>query len=446
MLYNKFDAADIERHAKILENKTLYEIAPIETVNNRLNKGSIGSFIEEYHFGYKPNSNSEPDFKEAGVELKVTPYKKNRNNTFSAKERLVLNIINYMTEHPNTFETSSFWKKNKLILLVFYLYNPDTEKKDYKITHSQLFEFPEKDLDIIRQDWDLIINKIRDGQAHELSESDTLYLSACTKGANKNSLREQPFSKIKAMQRAYSLKSSYMTYLLNTYILKRITTYKSIVNKLENQTLDEYILHRIKPYFGKSLEHLCHEFGINSKSKSKTYSVIAKMINSEIDDLNKTEEFVKSDTQIKAIRINRRGGITESMSFPTFKYTEIIKETWEDSELREMFIDKRFLFVIYYEQANGDYVLNNAFFWSLPIKDLENEVRKVWEETVRRILAKEARKLPGKSENKVSHIRPHAKNSRDTYPTHYGENIVKQCFWLNNTYILEQVKKHTNVY
>ena len=37
-------------------------------------KGAIGTVIEESWFGYSPNSESEPDFPEAGVELKVTPY------------------------------------------------------------------------------------------------------------------------------------------------------------------------------------------------------------------------------------------------------------------------------------------------------------------------------------------------------------------------------------
>lgn len=37
-------------------------------------KGAIGTVIEESWYGYHPNSESEPDFPEAGVELKVTPY------------------------------------------------------------------------------------------------------------------------------------------------------------------------------------------------------------------------------------------------------------------------------------------------------------------------------------------------------------------------------------
>ena len=65
-------------------------------------KGSIGNLIQEYHFGYPVNSRAEADFAEAGVELKVTPYKRVKNG-ISAKERLVLNIIDYMNEYKKNF-------------------------------------------------------------------------------------------------------------------------------------------------------------------------------------------------------------------------------------------------------------------------------------------------------------------------------------------------------
>ena len=47
-----------------------------------------------------------------------------------------------------------------------------------------LWKLPEKDLLIIRQDYETIIKKIKRGEAHLLSEGDTMYLGACTKGAS----------------------------------------------------------------------------------------------------------------------------------------------------------------------------------------------------------------------------------------------------------------------
>ena len=165
-------------------------------------KGAIGTVIEESWFGYTPNSESEPDFPEAGVELKVTPYLRGKNG-IRAKERLVCNIINYMEEYDKTFQTSAFWHKCNTMLLMSYEHLADKPKGDFRIDEAVLFSFPDEDLAIIEHDWETIMEKVRAGRAHELSEGDTLYLAACTKGANASSVRQQPFSELPAKQRAY---------------------------------------------------------------------------------------------------------------------------------------------------------------------------------------------------------------------------------------------------
>ena len=89
-----------------------------------------------------------------------------------------------MEEYGKTFQTSAFWHKCNTMLLMSYEHLVGKQKGDFRIDEVVLFSFPEKDLVIIERDWETIINKIRAGQAHELSEGDTLYLAACTKGAN----------------------------------------------------------------------------------------------------------------------------------------------------------------------------------------------------------------------------------------------------------------------
>lgn len=191
-----------------------------EYYNNPKSKGSLGQLIEKHFFFYDINSNSEADFNEAGVELKVTPYTIKSNGDLRAKERLVLTIINYMKDYKEEdFLKSHVYEKCALMLLIYYLYEPNKERLDYLINYIKLFQFPEEDLEIIKNDYKIIIDKIKNGKAEEISESDTNYLGACTKGANANSLREQPFSTEKAMQRAFCLKNSYMSYILNHYIV-----------------------------------------------------------------------------------------------------------------------------------------------------------------------------------------------------------------------------------
>ena len=197
---------EIVNKFKEVEGKTFGDFG-LDNSFNTNNKGGLGTFVEEHIFHYHPNSDDNPDFIDAGIELKVTPVKQNQNGTFSSKERLVLNKINYMTEVDKTFETSSFYHKNKKLLIWFYLWTKGIPAYNYKFLHDKLLEF---DLDfknsvqyqVIKRDWDIIHKKIVDGRAHEISESDTTFLAACTKGANSSILTKQPNSNVLAKPRA----------------------------------------------------------------------------------------------------------------------------------------------------------------------------------------------------------------------------------------------------
>ena len=113
------------------------------------------------------------------------------------------------------------WDKAKNIILVYY-YDDRTDKKkelriDCKVLASYLMKYEADDLATIKNDWHVIRDKVASGHADSLSESDTNYLAACTKGANSKQLREAPApagantATIFAKQRAFSLKTSYMT-------------------------------------------------------------------------------------------------------------------------------------------------------------------------------------------------------------------------------------------
>ena len=387
-------------------------------------KGAIGTVIEESWYGYTPNSESEPDFPEAGVELKVTPYIKGQNGKIRAKERLVCNIINYMEEYDKTFKTSSFWHKCETMLLMSYEHINEIPKGKFKIDKAILFSFPEEDLAIIERDWSIIINKVRCGKAHLISEGDTMYLAACTKGANASSVRQQPFSDVKAKQRAYSLKSSYMTQILNQYIFGTATNERIITDwkQLQKHSFEDIIIGKLRSYFGKTQEHLKKQFSVEDCSaKNLNEVLLAKMLGIK-GKIAYTDEFQKACIVPKTIRVERNGKIKESMSFPTFDFIKLSKETeWEESELYNYIAPTKFMFVIFQENDNGEYVFERVKFWNIPNDDLD-EVQCVWERTVKTIRegviletknGKVYNNLPKQSESTVAHVRPHGKNGSD---------------------------------
>lgn len=454
--YIKSSKESIENYALNLKEKTFKDVLLndpnitnedrsllFEYYNNPRSKGSLGQLIEKHFFFYDINSKSEADFNEAGVELKVTPYTIKSNGDLRAKERLVLTIINYMKDYKEEdFLKSHVYEKCALMLLIYYLYEPNKDRLDYLINYVKLFQFPEEDLEIIKNDYKIIIDKIKSGKAEEISEGDTNYLGACTKGANANSLREQPFSDKKAMQRAFCLKNSYMSYILNHYMVNKTEKYESVIKDakiLKEQTLEQYIISKLQPYYNQDIEFLKHKFNIPYQASNKSFTyLLAKGMLEVVNE--KIEEFEKANIKIKAIRLKPNGMPKESMSFPAFKYTDIVKENWLDSELYEIFSTTKYLFIIYQYLDEDTLIFKKAMFWNVPEKDLNTEIKRVWENTVEKIKNNEYDNLPKISESPILHVRPHARNARDTYPTLDGKQAIKKCFWLNANYIKQQIE------
>lgn len=454
--YSKEEIAVISQSAI---GKSFREIRDVELItieDEKVQKGSMGGIIEEYLFGIEPNGESEPDFIDAGIELKVTPYKRNKDNTLSAKERLVLNMIDYMTEYKNEFYTSHFWFKNNKLEILWYLHEDNKDKLDFKITNEILLDLSSiEDIKQIEKDWNTVIKKIREGKAHEISEGDTMYLGACTKGANASSVRKQPFSDILAKNRAFCFKNSYMTQLVRKYIGDYFNVEKILTNK--NETFDEFVNNIINKYKGKTQKELMTLFNIDSTAKSVNSIIVSRMFGVK-GSLSETEEFLKANIIPKTIRVEENGRIKESMSFPAFKYTELVNQEWETSELRESLESTKYLFFIF-KMENNEYVFKGIKLWNMPELTLEKEVKEMWTKTVDVIRNGNIVKLidnngyretnfPGTIDNKVCHVRPHARDAQDTYPLPVKDKLTgvtsytKHCFWLNNTYIKEIISEY----
>ena len=180
-------------------------------------------------------------------------------------------MIDYFSVVDETFEDSHMWQKARLILLVYYLYQQEIKNRlDYRIGYVNLFVPPEQDIKIIAHDFAVIVEKIRNGKAHELSEGDTLYLGAAPKAATSKDRRKQPFSDELAKPRAFAFKNSYMTYVLNNYIIPGKNTYESIIKGTEEEAFEEYVVRKIGAYYDWSVTDLCNKFHIEYQKKPKS--------------------------------------------------------------------------------------------------------------------------------------------------------------------------------
>ncbi len=458
--YNDKDLISIFEYSKQLIHKCLRDFAP--HADERKGKGGLGQLLEELFFHYDVNSRQEADFAFVHAELKCTPLKKNRStDDLQIKERLVCSMINYCQDCDRPFEQSHFYRKCLVMLLMFYLHEPNVSKLDLHFVFSVLWRIPEKDLLIIRQDYELIVGKIRKGLAHTLSEGDTMYLGACRKGQKGDSLMEQPFSDIGAPRRAWSLKPAYMRIVLDETKRKNkggaYCNYNVSDNtgnalfdleQLRNNSVDEIIKERFAPYIGKSYEQLCHMLNLDVSAAKSKYAIVANRIagNGTVSNVNRTEEFLKSGLTMKTIRVSHDGTIKESMSFENIDYNEVYNcKVWEDSRLYELFTS-RFLFVVFRETSdiiklpNGktekQYVLEKVGFWTMPQKTLK-KVKQYWNNI--RLNVRHNRISPeyfwSLADNKDFHVRPKASKATDLTDNPNGGKAKKYCYWFNAKYI-----------
>jgi hypothetical protein len=110
---------------------------------------------------------------------------------------------------------------------------------------------------------------------------------------------------------------------------------------------------------------------------------------------------------------------------------------------------------VFYQFEGEDLILRKVKFWNMPYSDIL-EAKNVWIEMVKTILNGEIVKevtnkgirktfFPKKTENRISHVRPHARNKEDTYELPISDKLTglsaytKHCFWLNASYVRDEI-------
>lgn len=454
--YDKTSAASIFDYSKGLLDRTLRDFV-WDGYEVKSGKGGLGQMVENIYFFLETNSNPASDFSEAGLELKCTPLKKGKNEEYLIKERLSCSMINYCEVVDEDFEHSHFFLKCQLMLILFYLHQANINKLDLKYIFSVLWQLPEKDLLIIRHDYEVIIDKIKKGKAHELSEGDTMYLGACRKGQKGDSLMEQPYSEIGAPRRAFSLKMAYMRTILE-YVqssgknaVSNIPSIKSELvesKSLLEHSFEDIILERFNPYLNMDYNTIAKKKNIDISNNPKNkFAMISNAIvaSEKCFNVNKSEEFIKAGLTMKTIRVQANGIIKEAMSFENIDYIEIAEcDEWFDSRLYELF-SSRFMFVVYKEQNAGkeDYVLDNVFFWTMSQDDLDL-AETYWKDIREKVLSNHISEAYWwkASDKKKFHVRPKAQKATDLAPTVDGKGAKKFCYWFNNDYVREIVENY----
>ena len=127
------------------------------------------------------------------------------------------------------------------------------------------------------------------------------------------------------------------------------------------------------------------------------------------------------------------------MSFTQIKYNEIIKESWENSDLYKT-LKSEFIFFIFKikNKDDNDPIFHNAKFWKMNGADLDL-VNKFWELTKESIRIGEYKNFITIKNDFICHVRTKGLNNKDLMKTPQGTIEPKRGYWLNASYLKTQL-------
>lgn len=404
------------------------------------NKGLIGQLVEKEWFNLQLNNFSRPDFYHLNIELKVTGLKKNKKNNFIFKERVKLAQIKFLEIiNEKSFIESNLYKKIQKILFIYYLY--DDNFKSRKFIGYKYFELKKDTIyfNQIEKDYYFIKNKIKNGEAHLLSEKDTVYLGATRNGSGKLEKKvKQPNSDYLAFKRAFSFKVSFLTEI-------KLNEDNNIQLKNTNQILKDII----KKYKGFSFNELIYKFNLvkyfTKKPKQIGYILFKEIIKRE----NLLSFFELNNFEAKTIRINKKeDNLKEDWKIGKnlFKNYENYKEkhSWEKTDYYDLMEKTYCVFIT--KEVNND--LYDSIIFDIQLisfNDIEYEaVKEIFFISYNFFLNggfnKKLSVWSNRKYNNITHIRPSDINSKiKRKKTLFGEEVVNQNIWFNREVIFNKL-------
>ncbi len=219
---------------------------------------------------------------------------------------------------------------------------------------------------------------------------------------------------------------------------------------LVNNELNELINQNSK----EPVSFLYDRYNINPKSKRCKQSLITALIAES--DKNELKAFVQQkNVWLKTVKLVRGGQVEASLSLPSFRFDEIVNESWEDSKLRELLLNTTFVLVFFDEESYArkkNMYIKCGLIWKMPENILDNGVRHCWESVVNNLregkivkyIGEDGRHhtfFPRTSDGPYVHVRPHAATSDSTLPLPVPDKLTKlteypmHSFWLTRSYI-----------
>ena len=452
-----------------------------KTKSNPKITGIAGDVVEQSVLGYNANSKKRPDILVDGktVEVKTTGIcfedKNNKNSQFVAKEPMSITAVSVNNIVDEEFYDSHFWNKISNLLLIYYLYDSNIRvmAKDYAnfvLKGSDFFKFGEEDEKILKNDWELVRNFIRniqqefpinpEQQYYRLSSElrdKLMYIDTAPKWPNPPRFR---------------LKRTVVTTIVQKYFNK--LKYINLPETIESFKEFDMKLHEItNKYKGKNVKQLIDIFGIkinNPKKLNKAIAekIIVNMFGGSTSKLNKIALFSNAGINAKTISLTSKGQRTEDTKLFPIDFSELEDQdiNFEDSFVYDYFMNHQTLFIIFEEKDEKQEFIDNIFIgfkrFIYDIDFINSEVKKTWEDLRKLVIEKKINEnriimkngkykvntkgtyateinFP-KSKNHIVFVRGGGKDSNTKSFYYQGIWMYRQYMWIKGKYLVEKLK------
>lgn len=178
---------ELKQRAASLTGKTLRQVAQQMQIavpdSQKYAKGWTGELMESY-LGATAASLSEPDFQALGIELKTIPVGINRQ----PKESTYVCTVPLVNNIETRWETSNVKRKLSHVLWLPIEADKNIELDKRRIGQAFLWQPDEEQENILKQDWQELMDMICMGEIDQVSSSHGEYLQIRPKAANAKAL------------------------------------------------------------------------------------------------------------------------------------------------------------------------------------------------------------------------------------------------------------------
>ena len=378
-LINRFDAI-LGKTLEEIDNKGIF--AHVQEFN--LQKGVVGSLIEQCVLDYNPDSKQEADLVvvdgecQVKTELKSTGMvlESNPKKHFAAKEPMSITAVGVYDIAEQEFWTSHFWNKLEHMLLVYYLYAADHPVTPYEyrlfpVKGYEFHEFNEAETEALKQDWEHVRALAARIVSHHPGPKNKEWKAAVKQEyIDVHGELRRVLSYIDLAPKfppRFRLKKPIVSSLIAKhfgYQLEQLPGRYTVITDIDKKCRELTEL-----YGGKTIGQLARQFGLPcGENKSICEKIAVAMFGGKSKKLNQIELFSRFGLIGKSVTMTPAGGRTEDMKlfhidFNEMVRTEVIEDErarpiqFEDSELYAYFADHEFLCIVY-EEPPKEYKIN----------------------------------------------------------------------------------------